>query len=98
MPKLATPSSAESAPRCVNIKRLSWFAAAVLGILLASILIAPHFVDLGLFKRTYLPLLEESLNRRIDVDEVHLALVPTPAIQLSKLSVSDSAAFAENTF
>jgi uncharacterized protein involved in outer membrane biogenesis len=98
MPKLVTPSSAEGAPRCVNVKRLSWFAAAVLGILLAAILIAPHFVDLGLFKRTYLPLLEESLNRRIDVGEVHLALVPTPAIQLSKLSVSDSAAFAENTF
>ena len=98
MPKLVTPSSAENAPRCVNVKRLSWFAAAVLAILLASILIAPHFIDLALFKETYLPLVEESLNRRIDVGEVHLRLIPTPAIQLSKLSVSDSAAFAENTF
>jgi hypothetical protein len=42
-------------------------------LLFALILIGPHFVDLGLFKRTYLPLVEEALNRRLDVGEVRLA-------------------------
>jgi AsmA protein len=95
----AVSSSAESAaPRARTIKKTAWFGLAGVGFLLAVILIAPHFVDLGLFKRTYLPLLEEALDRRIDVGEVHLSLVPTPAIELSKLTVSDSAAFADNTF
>lgn len=87
-----------AAPRRRLIKKAAWIALAIVGLLLAVIVITPHFVDLGLFKRTYLPLLEEALGRRIDVGEVHLSLVPTPAIELSKLTVSDSAAFVDNTF
>ncbi|MGZ8454299.1 MAG: hypothetical protein ACXWZE_19615, partial [Candidatus Binatia bacterium] len=39
--------------------------------LLTLLLVVPHFVDLGLFKATYLPLVEDALGRRIDVGEVH---------------------------
>ena len=70
----------------------------LLGVLLAAILIAPHFVDLGLFKRTYLPHVEEALNRRIDVGEVRLSLIPTPSIRLANLKVFDSPPAPENTF
>ncbi|MGZ8445247.1 MAG: AsmA family protein, partial [Candidatus Binatia bacterium] len=66
--------------------------------LLTLLLVVPHFVDLGLFKATYLPLVEDALGRRIDVGEVHLRLVPTPSIQISKLRVSDSQSYADNTF
>ena len=66
--------------------------------LLAILLVVPHFVDLGLFKATYLPLIEDALGRRVDVGEVHLRLVPTPSIQISKLRVADSQSFAGNTF
>lgn len=66
--------------------------------LLALLLVVPHFVDLGLFKATYLPLIEDVLGRRVDVGEVHLRLVPTPSIQISKLRVADSQTFAGNTF
>ena len=45
-----------------------------------------------------MPLVEDALSRRIDVGEVHLRLVPTPSIQMSKLRVSDSQSFADNTF
>jgi AsmA protein len=98
MSEAVSPAGEISAPRRRIVKRIAWTGLAVLGLLLALILITPHFVDLGRFKRTYLPLLEEALDRRIDVGEVHLSLVPTPAIRLSKLTVSDSAAFADNTF
>jgi AsmA protein len=81
-----------------KIKKAAWVGLAVVGLLIAAILIVPHFIDLGLFKRTYLPLVEEALNRRVDVAEVRLSLVPTPSIRLSKLRVSDSAAFADNIF
>ncbi len=94
------PSSplAPPPPRIFRFKKAAWIGLGVLGFLLAALLVTPHFVDLGLFKRTYLPLLEEALNRRIDVGEVHLSLIPTPSIRLSNLQVSDSAAFADNTF
>ena len=81
-----------------KLKKAAWIGLGIIGFLFALILIGPHFVDLGLFKRTYLPLVEEALNRRLDVGEVRLSLVPTPSIRLSNLKVFDPPAFAENTF
>jgi AsmA protein len=81
-----------------KVKKAAWIGLGIIGFLFALILIGPHFVDLGLFKRTYLPLVEEALNRRLDVGEVRLSLVPTPSIRLSNLKVFDPPAFAENTF
>src|SRR6266508_3508826 len=81
-----------------KIKKAAWIGVAAVGLLITAILVVPHFVDLGLFKRTYLPLVEEALNRRLDVGEVRLSLVPTPSIRLSNLKVFDPPAFAENTF
>jgi AsmA protein len=81
-----------------KLKKAAWIGLGIIGFLVALILIGPHFVDLGLFKRTYLPLVEEALNRRLDVGEVRLSLVPTPSIRLSNLKVFDPPAFAENTF
>jgi uncharacterized protein involved in outer membrane biogenesis len=98
MTEAVSSSPTTPPPRNLKLKKAAWAGLGVFGFLLAVVLVAPQFVDLGLFKRTYLPLLEETLNRRIDVGEVHLSLLPTPSIQLSKLSVSDSAAFADHTF
>lgn len=84
--------------RRYRIAKFVWIALAAVAGLLAIVVIAPTFIDLGLFKRTYLPLIEEGLNRRVDVNEVRLSLIPTPSIRLSKLSVSDSPAFPDNTF
>jgi hypothetical protein len=66
-PPLALPSWG------YKIKKAAWIAFAVFGFLLAAIVVVPHFVDLGLFKRTYLPRIEEALNRRVDVGEVRLS-------------------------
>lgn len=91
-PALALPAGSR------KFKKGLLIGSAVMASLLALLLIVPHFVDLGLFKRTYLPLIEDALGRRVDVGEVHLRLVPTPSIQLSKLRVSESQSFAGNTF
>jgi uncharacterized protein involved in outer membrane biogenesis len=80
------------------MKKIIWISGAILVCVLTALLVVPHFIDLGIFKGTYLPLIEESLHRRIDVDEVRLRLVPTPSIRLSNLKVSDSPAFPGNTF
>ncbi len=78
-------------------KALGIIGAAVV-VLLALILTLPALFDLGSFKYTYLPLLEDSLQRRIDVGEVRLTLVPTPSIRVSHLKVSDSPASSDRTF
>jgi len=92
-PTLALPSWS------YKIKKAAWIGFAILGFLVAVILVVPHFVDLGLFKRTYLPRVEEALNRRVDIGEVRLNLIPTPSIRLSNLKVFESLpGNADNTF
>jgi AsmA protein len=83
-PTFALPS------RRYKIKKAASIGFAALGFLLVTLVVVPHFVDLGLFKRTYLPRVEEALNRRIDVDEVRLSLIPTPSIRMSSLKIFDS--------
>jgi hypothetical protein len=93
-----TPSSVpvSAAPRRLKLGKAVWIAVGALGFFLAFALITPRFIDLGMFKRTYLPFLEEALGRRIDVGEVYLNLIPTPSIRLSRLKVSNGAALADN--
>jgi AsmA protein len=81
-----------------SLRKPAWIALGLLGLLLAAVLVVPHFVDLGRFKRTYLPRVEEALDRRLDVGEVRLSLVPTPAIRVSKLKVFDRPNQAATTF
>ena len=73
--------------------------ATVLALLIAAVIGLPTVVDLGRFKNTYLPLVEEALQRRVDVDEVRLSLMPRPSIKLSKLRLSaNPTSPAENFF
>ena len=80
------------------IKKAVWLGVGVVLFLACVLLIVPAFVDLGVFKGSYLPLVEEALHRRIDVGEVRLSLMPRPSIRLSNLKVSDSPAYPGNTF
>jgi len=80
------------------VKKALWIGASVVVLLAATILVAPALVDLGFFKRSYLPVVEEALHRRVDVGEVRLGLIPAPSIRLSNLKISDSPAFPGNTF
>jgi len=80
------------------LKKSVGIGIGVVGLAIGTLLIVPAFVDLSIFKRTYLPIIEEAIHRRVDVSEVRLSLVPTPSIRLSNLRVSDSPAFPDNIF
>lgn len=80
------------------MKKLLWFGTVLILTLATIVLVAPAFVDLGSFKSTYLPLVEEAIHRRVDVGEVRLGLLPAPSIRLSSLKVSDTPDFPDNTF
>jgi len=81
-----------------RLKKAAWIVFGLTAVLIATVLVVPAFVDLSIFKYTYLPLIEEAIHRRIDVGEVRLTLIPTPSIRLANLKVSDTPAFPENTF
>ena len=95
---VTTPALAALPAGSRRLKKVLLIGIGAIAALLTVALTVPHFVDLGLFKQTYLPLIEDALGRRVDVGEVHLRLVPTPSIQISKLTVSDTQSFAGNTF
>ena len=80
------------------IRRAVWFALGLIVLLFGLVVLLPEFVDLGVFKATYLPLIEETLHRRLDVGEVRLSLLPRPSIRLSNLKVSDNPAYSANPF
>ena len=80
------------------MKKTVTIGIGVAALLLGTVLVVPAFVDLSVFKRTYLPIIEEAIHRRVDVSEVRLSLIPTPSIRLSNLRVSDSPAFPDNIF
>ena len=80
------------------MKKFLGIGIGMIGLLIGTLLVVPAFVDLGIFKRTYLPIIEEAIRRRVDVSEVRLTLIPTPSIRLSNLRVSDSPAFPDNIF
>lgn len=80
------------------MKKALWIGLGLFALLTGTVLAVPHFIDLGVFKSTYLPLVEEALGRRVDVGEVRLSLIPAPSIRLANLKISDGPAFPDNTF
>jgi uncharacterized protein involved in outer membrane biogenesis len=80
------------------MKKLLWIGTALVLILAAIVVVAPAFIDLGFFKSTYLPLVEEAIRRRVDVGEVRLGLLPAPSIRVSSLKVFDTPEFPDNQF
>jgi AsmA protein len=80
------------------MKKALLIGLGVLGVLIATALLLPPFINLGTYKTQYLPLVEEALQRKVDVGEVRLRILPTPSIRLSALSVADNPAFSKEPF
>ncbi len=84
--------------RCKKMKRVLLIAIGILVLLAAAIVLVPPLIDLGAHKARYLPLVEQALQRKVDVGEIRLRIVPEPAIRLSALKVSDNPAFSKEPF
>jgi uncharacterized protein involved in outer membrane biogenesis len=80
------------------LRKAAWIGGGLLATVIALLIVVPALIDLGTFKRTYLPLVEEALHRSVDVGEVRLGLIPTPSIRISQLRVSDNPDFSSNPF
>jgi hypothetical protein len=80
------------------LKKVIWSGLEMVAVVIGVLLVIPEFVDLGTFKQTYLPLVEEALHRRVDVGEVRLSLVPTPSVRISRLRISEESAVSNQPF
>ncbi|HEX2227777.1 MAG TPA: AsmA family protein, partial [Candidatus Binatia bacterium] len=70
----------------------------ILILLAVAVILVPPLIDLGAYKGRYLPQVEEALQRKVDVGEIRLRIVPSPAIRVSALQISDNPAFSEDPF
>jgi AsmA protein len=80
------------------MRRALLIATVILMLLIVAIVLIPPLIDLGAYKGRYLPLVEQALQRKVDVGEIRLRIVPSPAIRLSGLSVLDNPAFSKEPF
>src|SRR5438105_4065240 len=74
---------------------------AVLGALVLMLLIVillPFFIDLNAYQARYLPILEESLNRKVSVKDLRLTLLPSLGVHISGLTIMDDPLFSTGPF
>jgi AsmA protein len=80
------------------MKKTLFIVLGIIALLVVAVILIPPFIDLGAHKGRYLPLVEEALQRKVDVGEIRLRIVPSPAIRLSALQVADNPAFSKDPF
>ena len=72
------------------------FGALVL--LLLIVLLLPFLIDLNAYQARYLPILEESLNRKVTVKDLRLTLIPRIGVHISGFTIMDDPLFSTGPF
>ena len=98
MSEASTSEAVAVGTRRCRLRKYAWLTVATVVVFGIALLLAPHFIDLALFKSTYLPGLEEAMNRRLDVGEVRLSLVPRPSIRLAGFTIFERAPSSDKIF
>jgi AsmA protein len=77
-------------------------AVAILGVLvvllLLTILLLPFVVDLNAYQARYLPVVEESLNRKVTLKDLRLTILPRFGVRVSGFTVMDDPLFSSGPF
>ena len=72
--------------------------AIVLVLLVGVILMLPFLLDLNRYRDQYLPILEETLHRKVNVADVRLTLFPKLGLQLKDVQIADDPSFSAQPF
>jgi AsmA protein len=80
------------------MKKAALIGLAILAGIIVLALVLPPFINLGAYKSRYLPLTEQALQRKVDVRDVRLTLIPAPSIKMTALTVSDNPKFSKDPF
>ncbi len=80
------------------MKKALLIGVGLIVVLIAAVLVLPPFINLGAYKARYLPLVEQALQRKVDVRDIRLRLIPEPSIRITALAVSDNPTFSKDPF
>ncbi len=72
--------------------------AVVFALLIVVVLLLPFLLDLNRYRDQYLPIVEEALARKVDVEDIRLTLFPTLGVQLRNVVIADDPAFSPQPF
>ena len=72
--------------------------AIVLVLMVSVIFLLPFLLDLNRYRDQYLPILEQALHRKVEVENVRLTLFPTLGIQIREVVIADDSAFSSKPF
>jgi AsmA protein len=67
-------------------------------LLLALVLFLPFLVDLNQYQARYRPVIEEALNRKIELKDIRLTIFPRIGVRVSGFTVVDDPAFRAGPF
>jgi AsmA protein len=70
----------------------------VLGLLIVALLSLPFLVDLASYQDHYKPLIEEALNRKIQVQAIRLTIWPRIGARITGFTVMDDPSFSASPF
>src|SRR5439155_432472 len=67
-------------------------------LLLLIVILLPFFIDLNAYQARYLPIIEESLNRKVTVKDLRLTLLPRIGVHISGFTIMDDPLFSTGPF
>ncbi|MGD9852772.1 MAG: AsmA family protein [Nitrospirales bacterium] len=70
----------------------------VFALFLGLIIALPYLLDLNRYRDQYLPLLESTLQRKVDMADVRMSLFPRLGLQVKDFQIADDPAFSQTPF
>jgi len=67
-------------------------------LLLVIVVVLPFLIDLNAYQARYLPLIEQSLNRKVTVKDFRLTLIPRLGVHISGFTIMDDPLFSTGPF
>lgn len=82
----------------IVLKKLLVGMVIVIGLLTLVVLLLPFLLDLNRYRDQYLPILEQALHRKIEVQDVRLTLIPKLGVRLKDVRIADDPTFSPTPF
>ena len=80
------------------MKKVMLVVGVVFAALIVIVILLPFLVNLNHYQARYLPIIEESLNRKVVLKDIRLTIFPSIGVRLSGLTVMEDPAFGAGPF
>ena len=80
------------------MKKVLLIAGLLLLLMVVLVLLLPFVVDLNAYQAQYLPVIEEALNRKIELKDIRLTIIPRIGVRVAGFTVMDDPAFSTGPF